>query len=248
MMCGGAMMTRSSAYTIWRNLPVTRWSTSCGHIPWSSSAGFSNRIRSSCPRKSFCRNFANGEPGRLRRSRRRPDMEEQLKHPGEEIRRLRGCVNDLVSVTTLPAMWSGSERSQIVRTLLDVLLEMLHLDFVYLRLEEPTGQAPTEMALVARPQSLMADPRQIGEWLRRCLGEDPQNWPSSVRNRIGDEDISIVPLRLGLQGEIGFIAAGSQRLDFPGLTERLLLGVAANQATIGLQGARLLSEQKRIAR
>ena len=175
-------------------------------------------------------------------------MEEQLEHPGEEIGRLRGCVNDLVSVTTLPAMWSGIERSQIVRTLLDVLLEMLHLDLVYLRLEEPAGQAPVEMALVARPQSLMAGPRQIGELLHRCLGEDPQNWPSSVRNRIGDEDISIVPLRLGLQGEIGFIVAGSQRLDFPGLTERLLLGVAANQATIGLQGARLLSEQKRIAR
>jgi PAS domain S-box-containing protein len=175
-------------------------------------------------------------------------MEEQLEHPGEEIGRLRGCVNDLVSVTTLPAMWSGSERSQIVRTLLDVLLEMLHLDFVYLRLEEPAGQEPIEMALVAHPRSLMAGPRQIGELLHRCLGEDPQNWPSSMRNRIGDEDISIVPLRLGLQGEIGFIVAGSQRLDFPGLTERLLLGVAANQATIGLQGARLLSEQKRIAR
>jgi len=175
-------------------------------------------------------------------------MEVQCEHPAEEIRRLRRCINDLVSVIALPAMWSGSERSQIVRTLLDVLLEMLHLDLVYVRLQEPTAEAPIEMAQVAQPQSLKAGPQQIGGLLHRCLGEDQQNWPLSVRNRFGDEDISIVPLRLGLQGEIGFIVAGSQRLDFPGQTERLLLSVAANQATIGLQEARLLSEQKRIAK
>ena len=192
--------------------------------------------------------FVNGVPGRLRRLQRWPDMQVQFEHPAEEIKRLRRCINDLVSVIALPAMWSGSDRSQIVRTLLDVLLEMLHLDLVYVRLQEPTAEAPIEMAQVAQPQSLKAGPQQIGELLHRCLGEDPQNWPASVRNRIGDQDISIVPLRLGLQGEIGFIVAGSQRLDFPGQTERLLLSVAANQATIGLQEARLLSEQKRIAK
>jgi PAS domain S-box-containing protein len=175
-------------------------------------------------------------------------MQVQFEHPAEEIKHLRRCINDLVSVLALPAMWSGGEPSRIVRTLLDVLLEMLHLDLVYVRLKEPTGEAPIEMARVAQPQSLTAGPQQIGELFHRCLGEDPQNWPSSVRNRIGDQDISIVPLRLGLQGEIGFIVAGSQRLNFPGQTERLLLSVAANQATIGLQEARLLSEQKRIAK
>ena len=41
--------------------------------------------------------------------------------------------------------------------------------------------------------------------------------------------------------------AGSQRADFPEQTEKLVLSVAANQAAIGLQEARLLSEQKRVA-
>jgi PAS domain S-box-containing protein len=53
-------------------------------------------------------------------------------------------------------------------------------------------------------------------------------------------------LPLGLQGEIGVIVAGSQRTDFPGQSETLLLSLAANQAAIGLQEARLLSEQKRV--
>ena len=64
---------------------------------------------------------------------------------------------------------------------------------------------------------------------------------------MGDRDISIVPLGLGLQSEIGVIVAGSEREDFPQQTERLILSVAANQASIGLQEARLRSEQKRVA-
>ena len=84
--------------------------------------------------------------------------------------------------------------------------------------------------------------------LNGWLGDDTQKWPLLIRNPIGDGDVSIVPLRLGLRDEIGVIVAGSQRADFPGDTERLLLSVAANQAAIGLQEARLLSEQKRVSR
>jgi PAS domain S-box-containing protein len=43
------------------------------------------------------------------------------------------------------------------------------------------------------------------------------------------------------------IVAGSRRADFPLDTEALLLSIAANQALTGLQQARLLTEQKRVA-
>jgi len=64
---------------------------------------------------------------------------------------------------------------------------------------------------------------------------------------MGEEDVSIVPLPLGLQGELGVIVAAAERTDFPRQTEALLLSVAANQASIWLQEARLLSHQKQIA-
>jgi len=64
---------------------------------------------------------------------------------------------------------------------------------------------------------------------------------------MGEGDVSIVPLPLGLQGELGVIVTAAQRTDFPRQTEALLLSVAANQASIGLQEARLLSQQKRVA-
>jgi PAS domain S-box-containing protein len=173
------------------------------------------------------------------------NMEVQLDHPAEEIKRLQRCINDLVSVLALPAMWSGGEPGQIVHTLLDALLGMLHLDLVYVRLKNPIGEEPVEMVRVAQSRQRM--PQDLGEVLQRWLGDDPHTWPPVLRNRIADEEISIVPLRLGLQGEIGVIVAGSQRADFPGQTEALLLSVAANQASIGLQEARLLSQQKRVA-
>ena len=171
-----------------------------------------------------------------------------MEETADEIRRLQGCINDLISVLAIPAMWRGQESAQIVSTLLDVLVGMLRLDFAYARLKDPVGGAPVEMVRFAQSRNLTARPQEIGQVLNGWLGDDPQKWPLLVRNPIGDGDVSIVPLRLGLRDEIGVIVAGSQRADFPWETERLLLSVAANQAAIGLQEARLLSEQKRVAR
>jgi hypothetical protein len=64
-------------------------------------------------------------------------MEGPIEHPADEIKRLQRCMNNMVSLLALPAIWSGGGPSHIVRTLLDVLLGMLRLDFVYVRLNDP---------------------------------------------------------------------------------------------------------------
>ena len=163
-----------------------------------------------------------------------------------EIRHLKRCLNDVVSVLALPAMWSGSQPSQIVHTLLDALLGMLCLDFVYARFEDPAGGAPIEVLKIA-PSTTWMLPDDIHKMVNQWFGDDSQKWPSRLRASIRDEDISIVSQRCGLHGEIGVIVAGSQRADFPEQTETLLLSVAANEAVIGLHEARLLMEQKRVA-
>ena len=174
-------------------------------------------------------------------------MDVPARDTAEEIKRLQRCVNDLISVVALPAVWSGGEPSQIVHTLLDALLRMLQLDLVYVRLEKTGDQAPIEMVRLAQSQKYSAQPHEIAETLKHWLGADNQQWPPLMRNHLGDRDISIVPLGLGLQSEIGAIVAGSEREDFPQQTERLILSVAANQASIGLQEALLRNEQKRVA-
>jgi PAS domain S-box-containing protein len=174
-------------------------------------------------------------------------MEVQRETPEEQIKRLQRCINDLVSVLALPAMWSGSEPTQIVDRLLDALLGMLQLDLVYLRVNGPASEAPIEAVRVAPSNEGMPQPEDLCKTITQWLGDDPQKWPSRLQAVIGDGNISIVPSRLGLHGHIGVIVAGSERADFPCQTESLLLSVAANQVVIGLQEARLLSEQKRIA-
>ncbi|MEO8524832.1 MAG: ATP-binding protein [Caldimonas sp.] len=174
-------------------------------------------------------------------------MPAQAEHPADEIRRLRRCISDLVSVLALPAIWRGGEPVQIVRALLDTLFAMLRLDLVYVRLNDPAGKPPIEMVRVDRSPELMARQDEIGKLLDHCLGPDPRQWVPLVPGRIDEGDMSIVSLQLGMQGDIGVIVAGSQRADFPSQTERLLLSVAANQTALGLQEARLLGEQKRVA-
>jgi PAS domain S-box-containing protein len=173
-------------------------------------------------------------------------MDVQLEDTSAEVKRLQRCLNDLVSVLALPAMWSGSQPSQIVHTLLDALLGMLFLDFVYARLEDPAGGAPIEVLKIA-PSAKRMLPDEIRKTVSQWFGDDPEKWPLRLCASIGDEDFSIVSQRCGLHGEIGVIVAGSQRADFPGQTESLLLSVATNEAAIGLHEALLLLEQKRVA-
>ena len=165
-----------------------------------------------------------------------------------EIKRLRACINDLISVLALPAIWSGHEPSQIVSTLLDVLLGMLRLDFTYARLSDSIGGgAPIEMVRSAQRRNPTAQPQEIGQILNPWLTGDPCAAPLVMPNPIGEGKVSIAPLRLGLQDEVGVLVVGSQRADFPTKIEMLLLRVAANQAAIGLQEARLLTKQRRAA-
>jgi PAS domain S-box-containing protein len=173
-------------------------------------------------------------------------MDAQFEPSADQTKRLERCINDLVSILALPAMWTGGEPEHIVNTLLDSLLRMLRLDFIYVRLNDPARETPIEMLRVASGWEPRRQPHEICERLRG-LGPDRQKWAPAVPNPLGDGDISICPLRLGLQGDMGLLIAGAQRANFPENTERLVLGVAANQAAIGLQEARLLSEQKGLA-
>ena len=174
-------------------------------------------------------------------------MDVQDEQAGGEIKRLQRCINDLVSLLALPAIWSGGDISQVLDTLLNTLMRMLRLDLVCVRLNLPVVEAPIEIVRVSQSLGPMPSAHEICEALNDSLGDSSRRWPPLLRNVMGDRDVSMVPLPLGLQGELGMIVAAAQRSDFPQQTEALLLSVATSQACIGLQEARLLSQQKRIA-
>jgi len=164
-----------------------------------------------------------------------------------EIKRLQSCINDLISVLALPAIWSGSDSSQILGTLVDVLLTMLRLDFAYARLSDASKGPPIEVVRLGDHRYCSVQPRQFGQVLDRWLTGDQTASRSVVPDPAGEGEVSIASFSLGLQHQVGVLVAGSRRADFPTEVERLLLRVAANQAGIGLQEARRSDEQKQIA-
>src|SRR5919205_4227990 len=88
-------------------------------------------------------------------------MEVRVENRADELRRLRNCVNDLVSVMALPALWAGGEPREIVKTLLEALVGMLRLDFVYARVDELVG-VPFESVRFAGQVRPEVTPEEIG--------------------------------------------------------------------------------------
>ena len=160
-----------------------------------------------------------------------------------ENKQLRQCMNDLVSVLALPAAWRGREPAEILVTFVDSLMGMLTLDFFYARVKVEAGEKPLDLLRAGPSHKTDEIAQSLDDW----LNEDQIDRPSQTWCKIRDQEISIFPMRMGTEGDLGLIVAGSQRLGFPEQTERLVLSVAANQTAIALQHALLLSEQKRVA-
>src|SRR3981189_44680 len=132
-----------------------------------------------------------------------------------EIKTLKSCLNDLISVLALPAIWSGSESSQILGTLLDVLLTMLRLDFTYARLGDASEGPPIEVVRLSGRRHSSVLPQQFGQALDRWLTDDQTTSRCLVPDPMGDGEVLIASFSLGLQHEVGVLIAGSRRADFP---------------------------------
>ena len=148
-----------------------------------------------------------------------------------EVRKLRRLLRDLVALSTTPASWVGREPPQIADGVADILLHTLRADAVYVCLH---GTAATEgvraaahLGFKAEIQRLRAESSDHQRFFRTVT---QPNWPSQL-------NVAIQPI--GLSAEVGFVAVGCSRPDFPDEPETLLLSVAANQAAVAMQSARL---------
>jgi PAS domain S-box-containing protein len=150
--------------------------------------------------------------------------------------RLQGCIDELARLMA-PLLVGSGDPSRIAATLLEALLDMLGLDVAYVRLNERDSGQMTELVRLAPSLQREIFAPEIGAALDRSLGAVVPNWPASAQLRIAGLAVLVAPARLGLQGELGVVVAGSRRPGFPGESERLLLDFAANHAAIALQEA-----------
>src|SRR3954451_9183371 len=171
-------------------------------------------------------------------------MHQQSTDPATEVKQLQRCMNDLVSILALPAIWSVSEPRRILETLLAALMEILDLEFLYARVRLDARGTPINAVRTTPQFGTSRGCEQIRNALDQWSGEVSQNWSEQA---FRDNAVSGFPIRMGIEGELGFIVAGSRRVRFPEQSETLILTVAANQAAIWLQQSLRLTEQKRLA-
>ena len=175
-------------------------------------------------------------------------MDATRDYSAETVTPLRDGLHDLISIMALPARWTGGDPAHIASTLLDALLGTLRLSFACVRLHDPEGGPPIEVERVAESWAEAARVQDIRETIASPLGDAHLTPRPRTQILLGDVQLSVAFAPLGVRGEIGTLTAGSLRSDFPTQTERLLLDVAASQATISLQQTRLLRESDRKSR
>jgi formate hydrogenlyase transcriptional activator len=156
----------------------------------------------------------------------------------DEVRRLRSCINNLVSLVALPAIWSGREPRHVVESLLGALVRILRLDFAYARLTR--GDHPAlELVQTGPGGQNPPRPREVGRALEPWLSDGTLSPTRRAANPIGSGQVSMALVWLGLDREMGVVVAGCSRSGFPTDVEPLLLRVAVNQAVIELQAGQV---------
>src|SRR5580704_6068850 len=119
--------------------------------------------------------------------------------------RLRRALRDLVALSTIPAVWVGREPPAIATGLVDVLVNSLHLDFIFVRLCDPNGGDTVE---IARGNAWEAFP----EWLRDNLVHGSLSRREIVRDVSSDaQRCRGIVIPVGLDAEAGLVAAACVR-------------------------------------
>jgi signal transduction histidine kinase/CheY-like chemotaxis protein len=155
----------------------------------------------------------------------------------DETQSLRRCIRDLVALSALSATWDRADVQGVAGGLADVLLRALQVEFVYVRVRELADGPAFEVVRVHPGNETAGLAREVGDalgpWLGGALGSPP-----TMANPVGDGTVRLAVIPIGYDANCGFVVAGSRQPDFPVQTDRLLLGVGANQAAVVLQHKR----------
>ena len=171
-------------------------------------------------------------------------------NPIEENRRLRRTMRDLVALSTLPAVWTGLGPEGIARSLAEVLLNTLSLEFVYVRLKGSNGSGVIEVVRTRRSDASHVE--MVRAAIALLVNSPGSEFPSAITDPLGGEGLNVAVARFGVSDDHGVVVAGSRSDDFPTEQDRLLLAVGANQTAIVVQRRcaeeRVHEQQQRFSR
>jgi PAS domain S-box-containing protein len=160
-------------------------------------------------------------------------------HSNPDVPYLRRLLRDLVALSGVPGLWVGREPSALVADFADLLVASLDVDSAFVRLCDSKGGAAVETARGKPWPALL-------EWLQSYLAGGgsllrSESVPCTSDGARAARGI-IVPI--GANAAFGLVAAASDRPDFPGEIDQLLLSVAANHAATAFRMARLVEDHR----
>lgn len=170
-----------------------------------------------------------------------------MRDGSNRIRSLQGCINDLVSLLALPAIWGGCDAGHVIDTLLSVLVRMLCLDFAYARLNDARDSRPAEFCRFSHDPGAGDMTGRIRRVLQPCLEGDIDSVTTVLANPLGAGEIKVACARLGFSPERGVIIAASTDPGFPSDVELLVFKTAVNQAIIELQRNEVIAARTQTA-
>lgn len=152
---------------------------------------------------------------------------------------LRRSISDVVALSTLSAVWARASRPAIADSLAQVIHDTLAADAVYVGLRGTSGAEACLRARGTTDKHDAPDPirTRLTDWLQYSAGD-----AEPLANVDGTRQLQITPI--GIAGEHGVIVTVSGDEDFPSDMHRLLLNVAANQATLALLTHAARDEQR----
>jgi PAS domain S-box-containing protein len=155
-----------------------------------------------------------------------------------EVLGLRVALRDLVALSAVPTAWAGREPDAVAAGLADALIGLLQLDFVSVRLRDPSAGSTVDITLGDAwrtfPQWLEGHLAKSGELSGREIVSDVDGVADRCRG---------VVIPIGVNADEGLIAAACTRRDFPTDVDQLLLSLAANHAATAFQSACLMHER-----
>jgi signal transduction histidine kinase len=148
---------------------------------------------------------------------------------------LQECVRDLVALSTMPSLWSGRSPVSIAESVRDLMLSMLHPDSVYVQLQD-RSHGQTHVAS-AHGRTITPEDRTSG-----ALYRDVSSEPLLIDSEVA---LGLASIPIGPGGELGRVAIGSARAQFPTRLELLLMQVAANQIAVALRHTELIARHEK---